>query len=211
MYIPSSGIFSAGTSHEWVINNLFSDFGDEEKYQKFDKLAMQAPIGANGVFFCPVFSGGAYVDASTEMKGGFVNIDLNTTRESIARATYEGIAFELKLCLDAISSIANISDDLLFVGGGATSDFWRSIYANIFEKNILKSDISRGIASIGAASLALVGIGAWEGFDQLNNINLSEKTEYKKSNSEKYKKLYPIFKKVCQAYAEIYKNIKETL
>lgn len=211
MYIPSSGIFSAGTSHEWVISNLFSELDDNEKYSKFDEMAKNAPLGSENVFFCPVMSGGSNVDASTQMKGGFINIDLNTTKECLARATYEGIAYELKLSFDAISSVMPIEKDILFVGGGAKSRVWCRIFADILEKNILKSDVSRAIASIGAASLALVGIGAWENFEGLQNIKISEKIECNEKNIKPYQKGFKIFNKVCRAHADVFKAIEEEI
>lgn len=210
MYIPSSGIFSASTSLEWVLKNLFADLDDKNKYDVFNSLAEHCDVGANGVFFCPILSGGSGVDVAANMKGGFVNIDLATTRNQLARATLEGIAYELRLSLDALQSIVTIGNDVLFVGGGANSDIWCRIFADIFNKNVIKKDNVRSAASIGAAALAMVGAGIATDYTMLKQNN--GKTQCNKpsnQNVERYQKGFDAFVQVCQAYATICKNTFE--
>ncbi len=210
MYIPSSGIFSASTSLEWVLKNLFADLDNKNKYDVFNSLAEHCDVGANGVFFCPILSGGSGVDVAANMKGGFANIDLATTRNQLARATLEGIAYELRLSLDALQSIVTIGNDVLFVGGGANSDIWCRIFADIFNKNVIKKDNVRSAASIGAAALAMVGAGIATDYTLLKQNN--GKTQCNKpynQNVERYQKGFDAFVQVCQAYATICKKTFE--
>ena len=163
MYIPSSGIFSSGTALDWVKNTMFPDLSVKE----FDALAKTAPIGADGVTFCPVLSGGSSVDASDKMKGGFAGLELGISRADIARATLEGIAWDLGLAVDTLESRIPVSEPLCAVGGGAKSAVWLDIYANILGKDMLSGAILRDTAALGAAGLAFRACGIWDGYDKI--------------------------------------------
>ena len=204
-YLPSSGIFSACSSLEWVINNLFKELPKEERYNIFNKMAEECDYKTNEVYFCPVMSGGSYVDVSPDMKGGFMNIDLATTKDQIARATLEGIALELNLSLKALSSITTLANQILFVGGGAESSIWLDIFANVFNKEITKGQNSRNAATIGAAALAFVGLNIWEDYSMLKKPNENVKTHIPNCEDvEFYCKKMEKFIKVCEAHAQIY-------
>ena len=162
-YIPSAGIFSCGTSLDWVKNAMFPDLNMRE----LDELAATAPIGANGVMFCPVLSGGSGVDVSENMSGGFTGIELKNTRADIARATLEGIAWELKLAVQTLECNMEIKEPLRAVGGGAQSRIWLNIYSNILDKDIRGGAVLRDTATLGAAGLAFYGCGVWENYEKI--------------------------------------------
>ena len=208
-YLPSSGIFSACSSLEWVINNLFKELPKEERYNIFNKMAEECDYKTNEVYFCPVMSGGSYVDVSPDMKGGFMNIDLATTKDQIARATLEGVALELNLSLQALSSITTLANQILFVGGGAESSVWLDIFANVFNKEITKGKNSRNAATIGAAALAFVGLNIWKDYSMLKKVSGNVNTHLPSNETvEFYKEKMKKFIKVCEAHAQIYKYCK---
>ena len=169
MYIPSSGIFSCGTSLDWVKNTMFPDLTMRE----MDELAATAPIGANGVVFCPVLSGGSSVDVSENMCGGFMGIELKHTRADIARATLEGIAWDLQLAVQALEGHMAVHEPLCAVGGGAQSRIWLNMYANMIDKNIQSGAILRDTATLGAAGLAFHGCGVWADYEKIRTVQSS--------------------------------------
>ena len=198
MYIPSAGIFSSGTSLDWVKEKLFENYS----YKEFDDLAGSAPVGSNGVVFCPVLSGGSGVDASENMRGGFSNFDLKNTKADLARATLEGISYDLSLALDVIASKISLSENLLAVGGGAKSDIWLQIYADILDKNILSSSIARDAASLGAAALAFMGAGIWSDYRKIKKKH-QEGFIFERNfeNVKVYRKRKKVFNLVCKQMA----------
>ena len=154
-------------------------------------------------------SGGSYVDVSPDMKGGFMNIDLATTKDQIARATLEGVALELNLSLQALSSITTLANQILFVGGGAESSVWLDIFANVFNKEITKGKNSRNAATIGAAALAFVGLNIWKDYSMLKKVSGNVNTHLPSNETvEFYKEKMKKFIKVCEAHAQIYKYCK---
>lgn len=203
-YIPAAGIFSAGTSLEWVADSFFADLDKEERMKIFDSTASEAAIGANGLLFCPVMAGGSCVDASADMRGGFGGLTLGIEKRDVARAVLEGISFELRLALDALAAQIPIADLLQVVGGGAKSDVWLSIYADIFEKNILRTTVIRETAALGAAALAFRGAGIWEDFEPIQRLIGRERVfSYSKENAALYRKIRERFEKFCFLLAEL--------
>lgn len=209
LYIPSSGIFSAGSAKDYMMKNFFGEVADN-KYQIFDELAKNAPVGANGVFFNPVLAGGSYVDSSTNMKGGLMNFDLSTTKSDIARAILEGIAYDIKLSLNALESVTKLPENIKFVGGGTKSKVWMQIFSDIFGKNILKIKACRTAATIGAAAIALYGTNIIKDYTILERDNQIEDTYLPNTDNHlKYLELFKIFVAVCDKHAEIAKIIEK--
>ncbi len=210
LYIPSSGIFAAGSAKDYMINYFFTEILNKEKdrYDLFDEYAIKSPIGSNGVIFNPVLAGGSYVDSSPNMKGGLMNFDLSNTKSDIARSVEEGIAFDLRLSFEALNNVCRIDNNIKFVGGGTGSDLWMSIFTDILGKNILKIKSCRNAAAIGAASLALYGIGAIDSFDLLiDESQLIKQYECNDDNHSLYNKYFDIFKKACDFHAEIKEEV----
>ena len=206
MYIPSSGIFSCGTALEWVKNMMFPDLSLSE----FDRLAANSPVGANGITFCPVLSGGSSVDVSDKMKGAFMGLELGGTRADIARATLEGIAWDLLLAVEALESRLDVCEPLCAVGGGAKSELWLNMYANIFDKNIKNGAVLRDTAALGAAGLAFRGCGLWNGYEKI--VEAQKNGTFFMKNEDtvwQYRKIRRRFELLCQQCAD-YDDVSET-
>ncbi len=204
MYIPSSGIFSCGTSLDWVKNTMFPDL----TIQELDELAATAPIGANGVVFCPVLSGGSSVDVSENMSGGFIGIELKHTRADMARATLEGIALDLQLAVHTLESHMIVKEPLCVVGGGAQSLIWLEMYANILDKDMQRGAILRDTATFGAAGLAFYGCGIWADYERICKAQTNGKCVYKKTDFVKqYQQMKKHFDQFCRQCADYPKKL----
>lgn len=167
LFIPAVGILSAGSSQSWVMDQLFSG-NSEHAYDLMEKLAQQAPEGANDTVFVPTLAGGNAVEPASNIKGNFMNISLHTTRADLCRAVYEGISCELALCYENLQKIVDIHEPLLITGGGTKSDFWMSVIAQMMGVRICRAENARNTATYGAAALALVGSGVWKDYSMLN-------------------------------------------
>ena len=173
MFTSATAIFSAGSSFRWlreqVCTNL--DRQDENTYEAMISLAESSPPGANGVSFVPHLAGGSSLDDTPDVRGAFLNINLGTTQADLVRASMEGICFGLKRSLDALESITPVNEKILAVGGGSRSDFWMQMYADIYGKTLIRSNIDQQVAALGAAALAAVGSGLWSDFSPLDTVH----------------------------------------
>lgn len=217
MYTSAVSIFSAGTTYNWVKDNLCSDLEveaaktGEDVYLLMNREAEKAPVGSNRLLFNPSLAGGTSQDASVHIRGGYIGLDLKHTRPELIRSVMEGIALNLRLRLDLLRKYTSLEDEILFVGGGAKSRFYLGIFADAFNTRIIKSNIDQDAAALGAAALAAVGCGLWADFSRIDEIHQTlEVVEPIPANNRIYESLLPIFENSSEALSRIGEALNQT-
>ncbi len=125
----------------------------------------------------------------------------------------EGVVFALKDSLEIVAQLGVDCRKIIASGGGAKSDVWLQIQADIFEREVYKS-ASDEQASLGAAITAAVGTGYFENFETACEqcVNQPQKVFYPKhENVAIYHKAYPIFRDIYTHNQEIFAQIASTL
>lgn len=208
--VSAVAIFSAGNSYRWVRNTLCKDLLEQEAagkgdaYELMNAEAQSAPAGADRLLFNPSLAGGSGADKSVNIRGGFIGLDLMHSRADLLRATLEGICMNLRLVMDGLERQVRLSEDMLLVGGGGKSRFWRQLFASIYEKNILESRVGEDAGSLGAAALAAVGSGLWEDFEQVKRAHQIVSTARPDDGLVRtYRKILPVFAKVSEFQSDI--------
>ena len=210
MFTSAVSIFSAGTSFRWVRDQLCRNLVIQAEQQGTDaydlmtELAAQSPIGANRLLFNPSLGGGTALDASPNVRGAYLGLDLGHTQADVIRAAMEGIAMGLRLALDELRKLTRLSDEMVMVGGGSRSKLWRQICADVYNIPIVKTSIDQQAAALGAAAVAAVGTGLWSDFGKIDQVHKIEDVARPVSeHSAVYDKLLPIFVRVGQYQAEL--------
>ena len=97
-----------------------------------------------------------------------------------------------------------VGEDIIMVGGGARSAFRRQIIADVFDMTVLKTGVDQQAAALGAAALAFVGTGLWEGFGRILGLHA---VEHRASPSAQAKAIYGValqaFKAAAVSQAEL--------
>ena len=119
----------------------------------------------------PHLAGGSSLEASPAVRGAFMNLALGTAKSDVVRAVLEGICFGLKRALHALESITAVSEEILAVGGGSRSDFWMQMYADIYGKVMVRTNVDQQAAALGAAAIAADGTGIWDDFSPLDSVH----------------------------------------
>jgi len=175
-YISATSIFSSGTSLNWVREELMADLiaraeaEGRDTHEALMELALSSPRGARGLLFVPTLAGGTSLEGGSTVRGGFVGLDLQHGRADMMRATFEGIPLALRVALDELARMTKLRGEMVVAGGGAKSAAWRQMFADILGCTILKAAVDQQAATLGAAALAFVGIGAWPDFSPLRTI-----------------------------------------
>jgi len=210
MYTSATAIFSAGSSFRWLcetfFRNLIEESGDAEDnvYKTMTKMAECSPVGANHLLFNPSLAGGSSLDASPNIRGAFIGLDLGHKQSDIIRAVMEGVAMGMRVALDELRKLAQLSDEMVVVGGGSQSSLWRQIYADVYNMKIIKTSIDQQTASLGAAALAAVGSGLWQDFEKIDQVHeLLHTAEPIRANSRKYEEMLPVFMQAARYHAEL--------
>jgi xylulokinase len=212
MFVSSTAIFAAGSSLRWARDTLCRNLlAEDSPYDSMTRLAEGSPIGANKLIFNPSLAGGSSLDRSPNIKGAFCGLHLGHTQSDLIRAVMEGVCLNLKIALDVMSSYISLSDDMLLVGGGGRSRFWRSMFADIYNKVILETNVGQDAASLGAATVAAVGIGLWSDFDIVPTLHaLQSRIEPVKENYEAYQTVLGLFRRIADVQADIGDWIEQT-
>ncbi|MBQ8837535.1 MAG: FGGY-family carbohydrate kinase [Clostridia bacterium] len=214
-YVSAVAIFSAGNSLRWVRDKLFCDLleaeknGGEPSYKIIDRLASESPVGANKLVFVPTLAGGSSIDKSADAKGCFFGLDLMHTREDIARATLEGIALNLGVILDVLKKYVTVGDEMLLVGGGANSEVWRRIFADVYAMNIAAARVGQDAGSFGAAVLAAIGANLWSDYSKVKKIVKNEKLTAPDTDAAKiYRAFLPTYRKLLDISSDVGEILK---
>jgi len=119
------------------------------------------PCGSNGVLFLPWLVGSMAPGHQRQMRGGFVNIGLSTTRADMARAVLEGVAMNVAWLLPHFAALAGRRyEQITFGGGGAASPLWGQLVADATGVQVRRLARSNCTNAHGAALLALCETGA---------------------------------------------------
>ncbi|MEH2291410.1 xylulokinase [Nostoc sp.] len=188
---------AAGGSLRWYRDT----FAPHISYTALMDMAERSQPGARGVVFLPHLAGERSPHLDPDTRGAFVNMSLAHTQADITRAVLEGVAFSLRSALEVISAIAPI-DQLLATGGGARSNTWLQILADILQTKLIAPKAEEG-AAYGAAILAMVGIGVYRNLEtafkilpQDSNVVQPQANLLYEAGFGRYKLLYDALKAV---------------
>ncbi len=162
---------SAGGALRWFRDTLCQQEVSEARQQGIDayeniinKAAGVVP-GSEGLLFLPYLAGGRTPHADADARGAFLGLSLRHTKAHMARAVLEGIAMSLKDCLQLGRGIGLEPQRINLSGGGARSDIWSQMIADIFEIELVRTGTDEGPA-YGAAILAGVGAGIYNSVEE---------------------------------------------
>lgn len=208
-YVSALAIFSAGSSLSWAADSLCHDLSQKvategkSVYRLIDEEAATSPVGANGVLFNPTLAGGSSLDLTPDIRGAFINLDLRHNRADLLRATMEGISLGLRNVLEELQALAQVAAPLTLVGGGANSEFWRQIYADVYHLPVARTRAGQQAAALGAAAIAGVGAGIWQDFGIIDEISaVTDRNEPNEKAAKKYDEIFLKYKHAAKLLGE---------
>jgi xylulokinase len=123
-----------------------------------EREAAASPPGARNLIMQPFLMGARSTRWNPDARGLLFGLSLGHTRGDIARALMEGVGYEVGTCLDGLRDIGMAPGELVVIGGGARSDLWTQIKADILGVPVHRPRYTEA-ASLGAAVLAASAVG----------------------------------------------------
>jgi xylulokinase len=177
-------------------------------YKIFDRIAEKAPPGSNKVIYTPWLNGELTPVMDNSLRASLYNLSLSSTREDIIRAFFEGVAFNQRWSLKYVEKfMGRKMDSILMVGGGATSNIWCQIHADVLNRTIkqVKDPIQANVR--GAAFIASVALG-YMAFDDIpDHIKVSHTYEPNRANRNIYDELFREFLNIYKQNKSIFKRL----
>jgi glycerol kinase len=164
-YALEGSIFVAGAAVQWLRDNLklFNQSAEcEALAQKADE--------SQEVIVVPALVGLGAPHWEPKTRGVIFGLTRNTSAPELARATLEGVAFQVADLMEAARQDAETPLPELRVDGGmARNDYFLQTQANILGVPVLRAAQSEATA-LGAAFLAGLRLGVWKSQDDLRKI-----------------------------------------
>jgi len=196
-------MLSAASCNKWWMEEILKtkDFAKEQS--NIDNL------GENNVFFLPYLMGERSPHNDPDAAGTFIGMRMDTKREDMTLAVFEGVTFALRDSLEVARSLGIKIEKTMICGGGAKSPLWKRLVANILnvEVDVPMSEEGPGF---GAAILAAVGCGEYESVEKAAKsiIKIKEKIKPEADLVVKYEEKYQKFKRIYPALKDVFKEIR---
>ena len=196
-------MLSAASCNKWWMEEILKtkDFAKEQS--DIDNL------GENNVFFLPYLMGERSPHNDPDAAGTFIGMRMDTKREDMTLAIFEGVTFALRDSLEVARSLGIKIDRTMICGGGAKSPLWKRLVANILNVEV-EVPVSEEGPGFGAAILAAVGCGEYESVEKAAKsiIKIKEKIKPEADLVVKYEEKYQKFKKIYPALKDVFKKIR---
>lgn len=193
-YALEGSIFVAGSAIQWLRDGLkiFSNARDSETFAK-------NAHPENDLYVVPAFTGLGAPYWDPDARGAIFGITRSTTGEDFAKATLQGIAYQVKDIISTMEKDTQLPLTYLKVDGGAAkNDFLMQFQADILNVNVIRPK-NIETTSLGAAILAGLGMGVFANIEEVKEI-IEKEANFKPTMAEnKRQDLYKGWKKAIAA------------
>lgn len=209
-WIPFGIIDSGGGSLKWFKDNFCrAEIAEAQQggigvYDILNELGARVEPGAEGLLYFPYLMGERTL-GTPYARGVFFGITPRTDIGAMTRAIMEGVTYELRRTFEIVEAAGHQIEVIFHNGGGAYSDLWSQIKADIYGKKVAVFETSEG-GILGASILAGVGVGLYpdpaSGADCCLHVakEFLPRPEY----TERYNYLFNLFKDVHDRLQEPY-------
>ena len=205
---------SAGSNLSFLFDKLLfpqDEFGIErpaDAYSILERIAASVPPGARGLLYTPWIFGERTPVDDPSLRAGLLNMSLRHSREDVIRAVLEGVALNTRWMVTPFNRfLGKPLNQVTMVGGGATSDVWCQIFADILGIPVRQVNSPIQTNAVGAAFIGSVGIGALS-YDDIPGLTNIRHTYLPDSGRKAvYDELFETFKLAYRRLAPLYRRL----
>ncbi len=204
-------------------DELLKEEAVPDVYKIFDRIVEKVPAGANNLIFTPWLIGERSPVDDPDIRGGLYNLSFEMSREHIIRAIFEGVAYNVKWLLIYIENFIKkwvmkerglpkngiVMPELNIVGGGAQSDVWCQIFADILDRKIKQVSDPIQANARGAAFIGSVGLGYLKWDEIQRCCEISNIFTPNPENRKVYDKLFKEYLNIYKIMGKTYKRLNK--
>ena len=203
-------VMAAGGSLQWFRNVLGAEEVRAARRRKVDPYevlgeeAASAPAGCRGLFWLPYLTGERTPHADPHARACWIGIHQGTTRAELVRSVMEGATYAMNDVLSVFRGMGVTARQIRLSGGGARSELWRKLQADIYGVPCAMLSSREGPA-YGAAILAAVGTGRFKSVHEAARagIRVTRKIAPNPRRRKFYAERYKLFRELREKFAEI--------
>jgi len=219
MFLMIGETETAGACLKWFADNFATAEEREEAERRGEEMAIFAVLdevvekvqpGSNRLLFTPWLFGERAPITDTTIRSAFVNLSLNHDREHLLRSIYEGVAYNFRWLVDTVAGAGFPCRTLRAIGGGARSDVWMQIMADVTRRSIEAVADPQEAGAIGCALAVAAALGEYEGYRELKKVVRIRRTfEPDPACCQEYEDLYGVFRSLYRNLCGICRHLNE--
>lgn len=196
---------------DWVIDQVYrterSVLGPDI-YRFIGNEVSQISPGSDGVIATHWLTG-ELAPLSKNAKGSFFNLTTNHDRRHMVRAMMESVCFTHRRNISTLQERSNTQlSHIRVVGGGAVSDVWMQMLADILNISVQVPESPRYSGTLGAYYCAAQGLGWLNNADAMGSeVNIGKVFTPNPVHREIYDRNYRVYMKIHPALKEIYNEL----
>ena len=203
IYISGGATNNGGAVLQWYIKNFMNPGMDNEKdFSNAIESINQVPAGSDGLIFLPYLFGERAPIWDANAKAVFFGINPQHSQTHFLRALIEGISLALYQIAISLEETNGKIKTVYASGGFIRSNAWLQILADVFNKEIIVSEIADASA-IGAAIMGFYALG------------LIERIDFFKPDIQNAQKYFPdldrhqVYMKSLDQFSRLYNKLKD--
>jgi len=203
---------NAGSCLKWFRDQLAREERERGErmgrgpYALLDEMAGRAEEGSGRLLFLPWMMGERCPFTQSTVRGAFLNLSFRHTRAHLVRAVMEGVAYHLRWIAEVVEGMGLPLPSLKVCGGGARSDIWAQILADVLGKKVERVASPHHVGSLGASIIARVALGKTDFRSAEREIGV-EKEFLPSERRGIYDQLYQEFKSLQSTLSEFFERL----
>ena len=210
-YLYIGYVSSSGSALKWFRDTfcqieMANDAGDNTDV--YDLILAKIPEVPTNLLFLPHLVGSGTPLLDPYSKGAFVGITMNTKKYEVVKSILEGTSYEFKINLDLFKAAGFNISLLNATGGGAKSDKWLQIKADVYDTEINKMG-DQEIGCLGLAVICARSLGIYPSYeDCVTNMVRKVKMFFPGGDrAKRYQMLYNLYRQLYASLKDINKSL----
>jgi len=174
-WAPVAGCSSLDWAARFVSGMAFSGKDMHKLTELHMELQRRCSKEPGKLMSTPYLTGRNYPDIAVSAQCTVTGINLYTEGWEFYQSIMEGVAFEIRVCLEKMQYFpAGFQKRMIAVGGGAQSDYWLQMKANITGNEVIRLGHTQS-GTMGCMLLAAVGDGAYTDLSKAMKVCIKQK------------------------------------
>ena len=213
LFFTNGCMAASGSVLNWIARHLAGQEARDAASQGLsvhaylDRAASALPPGAGGVVLLPYFLGEKTPLHDVHARGTLTGLGLHHGLPHVWRAALEAVAFGFRHHLEVFADMGLSVCRGLACDGGAASDLWVQITADVLERPIARLKNHPG-SSLGAAFVAGMGVGAIDDWGRIAGyVGPDRIFEPAAANVTAYRDAYGIYRELYERLRDLYPRL----
>lgn len=204
LYMPIGTMQLGGGALHWLTEAI----GGEGGLEAINREAAAAPPGSDGLLFLPYLMGERSPRWNPHARGCYVGLSMVHHRGHLARAVMEGVALNARVVVDTLARLGLNPSVIRAIGGGAKSELWMSIFAEVLERPMATLNFVDEATSVGAAIAGGVGVGLFASIEEAARmVRIERRVEPDSGHIPAYRRAFPIFERAYEQLVPVFEML----